>query len=224
MKYDALYDKLGYRFRDESLLDTALTHRSVGSRNYERLEFLGDSVLNFVISADLFQRCPDLREGDLSRMRAYLVKGERLHELARRLELGDYLMLGSGEMKSGGHHRASILADAVEGIFGAIYLDGGFEACRQVILELYRPLLEDLPGVETLKDPKTRLQEWLQSRRLPLPRYEVIQMSGRDHERQFEVACELEHLHKTVKGRGSSRRKAEQAAASQALEILEHAG
>lgn len=211
---------LGYNFRDKGLLQTALTHRSAGARNNERLEYLGDSILNFIIAAELFERCPKLHEGDLSRMRAYLVKGERLFELATSLKLGDVLQLGTGELKSGGHHRASILADALEAVLGAIFTDGGYEACRQVVLKLYQPLLENLPRPEELKDPKTRLQEWLQSHQFPLPQYEIIKTHGKEHEREFQVACNLPHIDVRITGVGSSRRKAEQSAASKTLEML----
>lgn len=212
--------KLGYAFSDTQLLQTALTHRSVGSANNERLEYLGDSILNFIIAAELFTRCPGLQEGDLSRMRAYLVKGERLYELATDLQLGEMLQLGAGELKSGGHHRASILADTLEAVLGAIFIDGGFDACKRVILQLYHPLLENLPLPDELKDPKTRLQEWLQSHQLPLPQYEIIRMHGKEHEREFQVACILPHIDARITGVGSSRRKAEQSAASKTLEML----
>jgi len=211
---------LDYTFNDQGLLHVALTHRSAGSINNERLEYLGDSILNFIIAAELFERCPELHEGDLSRMRAHLVKGERLFELATCLKLGDVLQLGTGELKSGGHHRASILADALEAIFGAIYTDGGYEACKRVVLSLYRSLLDNLPQPEELKDPKTRLQEWLQSHQFPLPQYEIISTHGKEHERKFQVACILSHVDIRLTGNGGSRRKAEQAAASNTLELL----
>jgi len=212
--------KLGYTFKDTGLLQTALTHRSVGAGNNKRLEYLGDSILNFIIAAELYERCPGLHEGDLSRMRAYLVKGERLFELASALKLGDVLQLGTGEMKSGGHHRASILADALEAVLGAIFIDGGYDVCRQVVLRLYQDLLENLPQPEELKDPKTRLQEWLQSHQFPLPRYEIIKTHGKEHEREFQVACILPHVEERITGVGSSRRKAEQSAASKTLAML----
>jgi len=212
--------ELGYTFIDQNLLRMALTHRSAGSRNNERLEYLGDSVLNFIIAAELFRRCPELHEGDLSRMRAHLVKGERLSELAASLRLGEVLQLGTGELKSGGHHRASILADALEAVLGAIYTDGGFDTCKQVVLRLYRSLLENLPHPDELKDPKTRLQEWLQSRQFALPHYEITGTHGKEHEREFQVACILSHIDTRITGAGSSRRKAEQSAASKTLEML----
>jgi len=211
---------MGYTFSNQNLLRMALTHRSAGSCNNERLEYLGDSILNFVIAAELFERCPELHEGDLSRMRAHLVKGERLFELATSLKLGDVLQLGSGELKSGGHHRASILADALEAILGAIYIDGGYEACKQVVLGLYQSLLKNLPQPDELKDPKTRLQEWLQSHQFPLPNYEITSTHGKEHERKFQVACILSHVDMRLTGVGSSRRKAEQSAASKTLELL----
>ncbi|HED15194.1 MAG TPA: ribonuclease III [Gammaproteobacteria bacterium] len=220
MDISALTRSLGYTFNNHDLLRLALTHRSAGSANNERLEYLGDSVLNFIIAAELFERCPDLHEGDLSRMRAHLVKGERLFELASHLKLGDVLQLGTGELKSGGHHRASILADALEAILGAIYSDGGYEACKRVVLHLYQSLLDNLPQPEALKDPKTRLQEWLQSHQFPLPQYEIISTHGKQHERKFQVACMLSHIDLRLSGTGNSRRKAEQSAASKTLELL----
>ncbi len=204
-----------------ALLQTALTHRSAGSINNERLEYLGDGILNFIIAAELFEHCPELQEGDLSRMRAYLVKGERLFELATKLKLGEQMQLGTGELKSGGHHRASILADALEAVFGAIYLDGGYDACRRVVLNLYSGHFEHLPKPDELKDPKTRLQEWLQSRQLALPKYKIIKTHGKEHEREFQVACVLPHVDMQIIGKGTSRRKAEQSAASKALENLQ---
>ncbi len=212
---------LGYRFRNPDLLREALTHRSAGSHNNERLEFLGDGVLNFVIAAALYERRPRDPEGDLSRLRATLVRGETLAVVARRLQLGEYLTLGPGELKSGGQRRDSILADALEAILGAIYLDGGFDLCRDCILALWDDMLKNLPDPQQLKDPKTRLQEFLQSRGRPLPGYEVVEVTGEAHAQTFIVHCRLEGVERPVEGVGGSRRKAEQAAAEAALKIIE---
>ncbi len=215
--------KLDYDFNSAELLNTALTHRSVGSRNNERLEFLGDSVLSFVISTELYRRFPDADEGSLSRLRASLVKGETLARIARELELGDYLNLGSGELKSGGYRRESILADALEAIFGAVYLDSGIERVWMLILHLYGGLIESkTSSAGSLKDPKTRLQELLQARRRPLPIYSVVSMEGEAHAQTFVVRCDVEGLADPSVGSGASRRRAEQAAAEQALKLLEN--
>lgn len=211
---------VGYHFTDGALLAAALTHRSVSGRNNERLEFLGDGILNFVIADELFHRRPDHQEGELSRLRASLVNRASLARIGRELALGDYLRLGSGELKSGGHRRESILADAVEAIFGAIYLDADFATCRRCIVRLYQARLEDLPDVDQLKDPKTRLQEYLQGARLPLPSYELLQVSGQAHAQTFRVACRVEGLEAHSTGSASSRRKAEQAAAQALLRQL----
>lgn len=209
---------LGYEFRNNRLLEEALTHCSAAGRNNERLEFLGDSILNFVIAAELFRAYSRASEGELSRLRASLVKGETLAALARDLALGDYLYLGSGELKSGGFRRNSILADALEAIFGAVYLDSDFETCRQLILRLYREQLSALPKVSELKDPKTRLQEYLQARQQSLPIYHVVEIAGEAHAQSFTVQCQVDNL-RTV-AVGSSRRRAEQEAARQALKLL----
>jgi ribonuclease-3 len=209
-----------YRFTDPQLLHEALTHRSMGSRNNERLEFLGDSVLSLVISSRLFELRPDAREGDLSRMRARLVRGVSLAELAAELGLGKQIKLGEGELKSGGFRRASILADTFEALLGAIFLDGGFKACRQVIFDLFDPLIANLPDIEELKDPKTRLQEWLQARARPLPEYELQREEGADHAKKFYVTCRIPDDKTEVEASGSSRRETEQAAAQQVLHLL----
>ncbi len=219
---DTLCRNLGYRFTDPQLLETALTHRSVGSRNNERLEFLGDAVLSFVISAELYRRFDDVNEGTLSRLRASLVKGDTLALIARDLDLGDYLNLGSGELKSGGYRRDSILADAVEAILGAVYLDGGIDHARQLILELYEERFGAVQPAANLKDPKTRLQEFLQGRRLPLPTYTVTSMEGEAHDQTFTVSCAVEGLEQPTVASAASRRKAEQAAAELALRALEN--
>ncbi|OYD24655.1 ribonuclease III [Oceanimonas baumannii] len=219
-KLNNLQTKLGHAFNDEALLVRALTHRSAGSRHNERLEFLGDSILSMVIADALFHRFPKVNEGDMSRMRATLVREKTLAELARAFELGDYLILGPGELKSGGYRRESILADAVEALIGAVYLDSGIESITQLLLSWYDSRLNDIqPGVEQ-KDPKTRLQELLQGKRKPLPTYEVVNVIGEAHNQKFTVHCVVDGLADPVIGVGTSRRKAEQAAAEQALETL----
>jgi ribonuclease-3 len=211
---------LGYEFSDPELLKLALTHRSAGGHNNERLEFLGDSIVNHIIAEALYQRFPRAREGDMSRMRASLVKGDTLAEVALELQLGDYLQLGPGERKSGGHRRGSILADAFEAIVGAILLDSTVEQCRARVLDWFAPRLELLSEGAADKDPKTQLQEYLQGRRNPLPEYELLGVLGEDHKQQFRIACRLQKPDLVVEGAGSSRRKAEQAAARSALERL----
>ena len=213
-----LVGRLDYTFKDNHLLDEALTHRSVGSQNNERLEFLGDGILNFVIADALFKQRPDLREGDLSRLRASLVNGETLAEIARDLNLGDCIKLGTGELKSGGFRRASILADAVESILGAVYCDSGFDACQALILRLFENKLKHLPDLDSLKDPKTRLQELLQSRRLSIPVYDVLSVKGKAHAQIFMVQCSIEEINCITKAEGGSRRKAEQLAAETAYQ------
>jgi len=209
-----------YRFADPGLLQQALTHRSVGRHNYERLEFLGDSLLNQVVSDRLFECYPDASEGDLSRMRARVVRGRTLSELASRLSLGKYLKLGEGERKSGGFRRSSILADAFEALLGAIYLDGGYAACREVIISLCDPMIRSLPPAESLKDAKTRLQEYLQARGRPLPVYRLEDEQGADHAKQFFVRCSLGDSDASVVATGTSRRKAEQSAAEELIRQL----
>jgi ribonuclease-3 len=213
--------RLGYEFSDRSRLELALTHRSCGSRNNERLEFLGDSIVNFVIAEALFERFPDAREGQLSRLRARMVRGATLAELGREFQLGDCLRLGSGELKSGGYRRESILADAVEAIIGAIYLDVGMAICRERIRSWFTDRLESLSiSDQQNKDPKTRLQEFLQARQNPLPKYRVLNIEGDAHDQVFTVVCELESLDLNSEGRGPSRRGAEQQAARHALKKL----
>lgn len=214
--------RLGYQFHDAALLARALTHRSRGSDNYERLEFLGDSVLNFVISAELYRRYPKLSEGELTRARATLVRKPTLAELARGLELGSYLNLGEGELKSGGFDRDSILADALEAVFGALFLDAGIERARERILALYRETFDALDPTTVPKDPKTELQEYLQKHALPTPTYEVLTVSGEAHQQHFVVECHVPGLTPAVRGEGASRRSAEQQAAAQALTRLHH--
>lgn len=214
---EELARRLGHKFTDESLFELALTHRSCGKRNNERLEFLGDSVLNFVIAADLYQRFPAAREGQLSRLRAMMVKGETLAEIARELGLGDYLRLGSGELKSGGFRRDSILADAVEAIIGAIYRDAGLDTAESYVLKWYEKRLDELDLDGSIKDSKTRLQEFLQSRRLDLPEYELVSVEGEAHAQTFNIQCHTSLLNNPTEGQGNSRRQAEQNAAKAAL-------
>lgn len=215
---------LDYTFSDPTLLQLALTHRSVGGKNNERLEFLGDSILNHVIAEALFHRFPKSREGPMSRMRASLVKGETLADVATELSVGDYLKLGSGERKSGGHRRRSILADTLEALFGAILLDSNVDVCRGCILGLYQSRLESLNLENAAKDAKTQLQEFVQGYNNPLPHYSLLNEDGEDHSRSFEVECRLEQPPLVVSGKGSSRRRAEQSAAKAALRELEKNG
>jgi ribonuclease-3 len=212
--------RLGYAFRDPALLDAALTHRSASKHNYERLEFLGDAVLNFTTAVLLYREYPDADEGDLSRYRAALVSGTSLAAVASGLGLGEQLRLGSGELKSGGYRRSSILADALEALFGAVYLDGGAAAASAVIEALFAGRLGELPEAHELKDPKTRLQEQLQARGLRLPAYAVEAVSGEPHEQRFVATCEVPDLALLARGEGSSRRRAEQEAAQRVLEQL----
>lgn len=220
MTFSALAKRLGHVFSDASLLQTALTHRSFGTPHNERLEFLGDSILNCAIAMALYARFPAQDEGDLSRLRANLVRQDSLHQLALTLKVGEVLRLGEGELKSGGHQRPSILADTVEALFGAVLLDAGFEAARKIILDLYQPMLDGLVPGQSTKDAKTRLQEWLQGRKKPLPRYQLLEATGAAHDQRFEVACEIDYLPLRTTGRGTSRRLAEQAAADNALKAL----
>ena len=209
-----------YSFKDPELLALALSHRSVGRLNNERLEFLGDSVLNFVVSARLFELRSDDDEGNLSRLRARVVRGDTLAELANGIKLGDHIKLGEGELKSGGFKRKSILADTLEAIFGAIYVDGGFKPCEKAILHVCDPFISRLPDADELKDPKTRLQEWLQGKGLPLPEYSLLSDEGPPHKKNFLVQCSGEAAGFKVTGRGSSRRKAEQVAAASAFDYI----
>ena len=212
--------RLGHGFADPAVLPAALTHRSAGRINYERLEFLGDAVLTLVVSELLYREFTAANEGDLSRYRATLVSGSMLAAIAAELGLGEQLRLGGGELKSGGFRRGSILSDALEGVIGAVYVDGGFEAARAVVGRLYAGRLERLPVPHELKDAKTRLQEELQRRGLPLPAYVVESVSGEPHEHHFAVACEVTSLRMKTLGEGSSRRRAEQEAAQRLLDAL----
>ena len=213
---------LGYQFKDISFLELALTHRSKGANNNERLEFLGDAILGFVVAELLYAQYQTALEGHLSRFRASLVKKETLADIARGYSLGDYLQLGPGELKSGGFRRDSILADTMEAIFGAMYLDGGIEAVRALIERSLADRLATLSIAAEHKDPKTRLQEYLQGKKSPLPEYEVVGTHGDEHEQIFEVHCRVSGLDSPVEGKGTNRRGAEQAAAQKALELLIH--
>ncbi len=212
--------QLNYEFSDPALLTAALTHRSAGSRNNERLEFLGDGALNFVIASEIYQLRPDYNEGQLSRLRATLVRGTTLAEIARDIGVGDHLKLGSGELKSGGFKRSSILADSIEALIGAVFIDGGYEAAAELIRHLYRERLANLPPDEPQKDAKSRLQEHLQSRKIPIPDYELSGTRGEAHQREFTVICRVASLSIESSAIGSSRRRAEQAAADRVLEQL----
>lgn len=216
-----LYKVLDYSFKDESLLTTALTHRSANSTHNERFEFLGDAVLGLVITTYIYQNFPEANEGELSRLRASLVKGATLSKIAKEISLGDWLLLGSGELKSGGFRRDSILADALEAIFGSIYLDGGFESVQRVILRLFEPRLQDVDPASLRKDPKTELQEHLQAKGLSLPKYKVLKTSGKAHQQTFKVECDIQAYDFITTGEGLSRRKAEQDAAKRALDLIE---
>lgn len=211
----------GHAFADGALLAQALRHRSAGSPNNERLEFLGDALLNLVVAEQLYQRWPGADEGAMTRARAELVRESTLASIARSLELGARLTLGPGEMKSGGHRRDSILADALEAIIAACYLDAGFDACRALVLPWFEPLLAALPPLAQVgKDAKTRLQEWLQGRQKPLPVYALVAEEGEEHARTFRVSCTLESPALVTEGEGTSRRGAEQAAAEAALDRI----
>lgn len=216
-----LQQALGYTFSRPELLTQALTHRSYGATNNERLEFLGDSVLNCSVARALYDAFPDLPEGSLSRLRANLVRQETLADIAVDLKLGDSLRLGEGELKSGGFRRPSILADALESLFGAVFLDAGFDAAQGVVRRLFDPLVAKIDPRASGKDPKTQLQEILQSRRLPLPEYQLIDTRGEAHDQSFIVDCVLAKPVLTTRGVGKSRRAAEQEAARRACEALQ---
>jgi len=213
---ESLRDRLGHAFRDPALLRQALTHRSHGALHNERLEFIGDAVLNCAIALALYERFPDIDEGDLSRARANLVNRDMLARIAQGLDVGRELQLGEGELKSGGAARPSILADALEAVFGAVFLDGGFDAARGAIGRAYADVLSVADPTTLGKDPKTRLQEWLQARRLPVPEYLVVGTHGEAHAQNFDVECRIRALDLTARGTGPSRRAAEQDAATQA--------
>lgn len=212
----ALSLKIGYTFRSPELLRQALCHRSFAGQHNERLEFLGDSILNCLIALEIYTRFPRLPEGDLSRLRASLVNQQTLFELAQSIDLGEQMLLGDGELKSGGFRRPSILADALEALLGAVFLDGGFDAAHAVVRTLYAPRFQDIDPRNLGKDPKTALQEYLQGRRLPVPQYSVISTQGEAHEQRFQVECVIPELHIRTIGEGTSRRSAEQCAAKSA--------
>lgn len=217
----ALEKAIGYRFQNHELIQEALTHRSVSGRyNNERLEFLGDSVLNFIIGEALFQKFPEAREGQLSRLRASLVKGVTLAELGQQFHLSDHVRLGAGELKSGGRRRSSTVADTVEAIIGAIYLEAGFDQCQAVVTRWFASRLDKLTLNDTVKDNKTRLQEVLQAKKLRLPHYEIISITGQSHCQTFRIECDVEGYQGPFIGEGSSRRHAEQQAAGKALAVL----
>jgi len=215
-----LETRIGYRFRDGALLEQALTHRSYGSAHNERLEFLGDSVLGCVMAEALYARFPDLTEGQLTRMRAALVREEALCEAARALEIGSRIRLGEGERTQGANVRESILADALEALFGAVLVDGGYEAARRIVLAIYEERLADIDSQGPAKDPKTRLQEYLQGQRKSRPEYRVVQVSGAAHRQTFEVECVVADLGARATGAGTSRQRAEQEAAAALLERI----
>lgn len=212
--------KWGHRFADEALLRQALTHRSANSRHNERLEFLGDALVNLFVAQTLFERWPKADEGALTRARAEMVRESSLAAIARELDLGPHLQLGPGEMKTGGHRRDSILADALEALIGAIHLDAGFEACRAVVLQWFEPRIAAMPVGKIGKDAKTRLQEWLQARQLTLPDYELVDSNGEAHDLVFRVRCVIESPAIAGDGTGGSRRVAEQQAAEAVLKLL----
>lgn len=220
MNFTQLQARLQYRFSRNGLIEQALTHRSAGTPNNERLEFLGDSILNCVIAIVLFERFGELREGEMSRLRANLVRQESLYRIASDLRLGSVLRLGEGELKSGGERRPSILADALEAVIGAVYIDGGFEAARSVVTGLYVEQLAQTDPLQSGKDAKTNLQEWLQGHRFPLPVYELVKVRGEAHAQEFEVECRVSKPPLVTTGVGQSRRAAEQHAAQCAFEDL----
>jgi ribonuclease III len=217
MQLDSLQKRLGYQFNKLSLLKQALTHRSYASVNNERLEFLGDGALNFIVAHQLYQRFQKLSEGDLSRLRAQLVKEATLFEIAQTLKVGELLNLGEGELKSAGWRRPSILSDALEAIIGAAYLDGGFASAEALVLKLYADRLDNIDPKSIDKDAKSKLQEYLQSKKIDLPDYHVTSIEGEAHAQTFKVSCDIQKLSISTLGEGSSRRNAEQQAAEMAL-------
>jgi len=217
---DKLCATLGYTFTDTKLLKQALTHRSINKENNERLEFLGDGLLNFIIAEELFKCCPQAREGALSRMRANLVNGEVLAEMAREFALGDHLQMGQGELKSGGFRRDSILEDAMEAIIGAIYLDTGLTVCRERVLAWYQTRLDAVDESLEMKDAKSLLQEYLQGLGKPLPEYKILKIAGKAHAQIFHVECKILQPDMSAEGTGSSRRRAERDAAQALLELI----
>jgi len=220
MKLEQLAKSIGYEYNDLNYLQHALTHRSMGAKNNERLEFLGDSLVNFMIADALFHQFAKLPEGDMSRIRAHLVKGDTLAVIGREYNISDYLVLGPGELKSGGYRRDSIIADAVEAIIASVYEDGGLDACRELVSRFYEKRLAELDPKKVGKDPKTRLQEYLQSQNEQLPEYSIISVNGAAHAQEFTVSCYVAKLNSKFEAVASSRRKAEQRAATVALEAL----
>lgn len=220
-KAEIICKKIGHSFEEVGLLKRAMTHRSRDAANNERLEFLGDSIVNFVIADTLFARFPNAREGELSRLRASLVKGETLAQVARTLQLGEFLLLGEGELKSGGHRRSSILADALEALIGAIYLDAGMAVAGECIQRWFTSQLANLSLEDSARDPKSRLQEWLQARGLPLPNYEIVENTGEAHNQSFTVSCCVTHNQNATRATASSRKQAEKEAAKAMLDTLE---
>lgn len=220
MDFAKLARQLTYTFSEPALLKQAVTHRSASGTNNERMEFLGDSILNLVISEKLYHSFPDRNEGELSRLRAHLVREQTLHHIANQLNLGEILIMGRGELKSGGHKRASILADAVEAIFAAIYFDSDFNEVRRVILYLFTDLLADPDLVNNLKDSKTMLQEYMQAQKAPLPVYELVQVTGSLHDPLFHVTCTIKTPSLVTQGKATTRRAAEQSAARKLLAKL----
>ncbi len=220
MTVERLQKTLGYQFNKPALLSQALTHRSYSNNNNERLEFLGDGVLNFIVAHQLFDRFPKLPEGDLSRLRAQLVKEATLFEIAQTLKLGELLNLGEGELKSAGWRRPSILSDALEAIIGATYLEGGFSAAEALVLKLYTEKLDKIDPKVIDKDAKSKLQEYLQSKKIDLAKYEVVSIEGEAHAQTFTVNCTIQKLNIETQGEGTSRRNAEQQAAELALEAI----
>ncbi len=221
MPFTKIQAALCYEFNESSLLETALTHRSAGNPNNERLEFLGDAVLGAIIANELYVKFPEGDEGQLTRLRSSLVKKETLANLARELDLGSYLKLGEGELKTGGWRRASILENTLESIIGAVYLDSDFNHCQLFVQNIFKNLLTSISLDDIQKDPKTKLQEYLQSRKMPVPIYEVLSTTGKSHQQIFTVSCTCDELPAAVQAQGPSRRKAEQAAAQQVLEMLQ---
>lgn len=217
-----LMDQLQHRFSNQEYLHQALQHRSAGDSNNERLEFLGDSVLNLIVAHSLFQRFPTAKEGQLSRLRASVVCGESLAALAKKMNLGSYIEMGSGELRSGGRQRASVLADCLEAVIAAIYLDGGYAAAETVVLSWFGPQLEEISLKNIQVDNKTQLQEYLQSKRLPLPEYRLIEVTGLDHALQFRVECRVSGFTEMGEATASTRRYAEQQAAKELLEKIRH--
>jgi ribonuclease-3 len=216
-----LQERLQYQFRDPELLSLALSHRSCGSRNNERLEFLGDAILGVTVTDFLYRQFPQAREGDLSRMRSQIVRAESLAQVAKNLQLGPQLSLGPGEMKSGGQRRDSILGDTVEALIGAVYLDADMQATSACVLNWFKDLLDAASDAQPVKDAKTALQEWLQQRSKPVPQYELVNTGGEAHSRLFTVSCKIDQVDKTISATASSRRKAEQLVAQQLLSELE---